>query len=98
MAYAQKNALLLGERAGPLEEERGSTYWCMPTILYSSFSILFNPSFLSFFFLVFSMFTYLLRFFARGYYSCVPDCDRDDFAMHGKGPLYSACCDRILLF
>ena len=44
-----KRMLCFWERAGPLKGERRSTYWCMPTILYSSFSILFNPSFLSFF-------------------------------------------------
>ena len=37
-------------------------------------------------------------FFLIGYYSCVPDCDRDPFAVHGNGPLYSACRDQILLF
>ena len=45
MACAKKNPLPLAESM-PLEGEKGLTYWCMPAILHSPFSLtnsLFSP-------------------------------------------------------
>ena len=95
-----KRMLCFWERAGPLKGERRSTYWCMPTILYSSFSILFNPSFFSFFSLPFlsqclliccnSLLKVAITVFVI--VMVIP------LSVHSKGPLYSVCYDWILLF
>ena len=71
------------------EGERGPTYWCIPAILSSLFFLCF-PFFLS----QCSLLCY--DFFPRDYY--YHDCDPPPSAVHGKGPLYSVCRDRILLF
>ena len=93
-------SFLIESRA--LEGERRSTYWCMPTILYSLFSILPSFSFLSFSLPFLSQcLLILLRFSLRGCYYSVCDCDLDHdplFAVHGKAPFYSARRDRILPF
>ena len=83
-----------------LERERGQPIGaCQPFYTPHSLFFLIFPFFLfsSFSFLVF---TYLLRFSPRGCYYCVCDCDGDppSSPVHGKGPLYSACRDRILPF
>ena len=84
-----------------LEGERRSTYWCMPAILYSLFSILPSFFFLSFFLPFLSQcLLILLRFSPRGCYYSVCDYDpvRVPHAVHGTAPFYSARRDQILLF
>ena len=81
-----------------LEGERGQLIGaCLPFYTPHSLFFLVFPFFLFSSFSVL-VFTYLLRFSSRGCYYCVYDCDGDPLAMHGKGPLYSVCRDRILLF
>ena len=84
-----------------LEGERRSTYWCMPDILYSLFSILPNFYFLSFFLPFLSQcLLILLRFSPRGYcynalcFFC--GLHLDSPTVYGKAPFYSACHDQIL--
>ena len=98
MACAQKNPQLLAESKTVRGRER-TTYWCMLAILYFPFSIL-SSFFLSFF---------SLPFLSQCLLVC---CDSllevaiTVFVIvilplptvHGRGPLYNACCDQILLF
>ena len=91
-----KRILSFWQRAGLLEGEKGQPFGaCLPFYTPRFIFFLVFPFFLfsSFSFLVF---TYLLRFFPRGCYYYVHDCDRVP-PMHGKSPLYSSYRDRILL-
>ena len=69
------------------EGERGPTYWCMPAILISLFFLCFS-FFLSWCSLL--CYDFLLEITIIVIVIPIP--------MHGKGPLYSAWRDRILLF
>ena len=88
-----KRILSFWQRVGLLEGKRGQPVGaCLPFYTPCFLFFLVFPFFL-FSSFSFSVFTYLLRFSPRCCYYRVRDAP---LTVHGKGPLYNACRDRIL--